>query len=276
MGLGSFFNDLLGSGETTQSQVPMETDEQKRSRQLLLQYATNGRIGGITAGQDLQLGQGDYDLSNLERTGTGQLMSRLNSGQPEMYGLANQGIRDLMDTSTAGLDAQFSPYKALAARENQAASDAFKRNAAFTGGLYSTDTVRGLGDISARTAETNQARLADLMGGALSRKAQAVGLAQNAGSLEEDTARGRISDSFQYGGLQRALQNQQVQQANAEKLRRRQEIMGQLDAASSVSGAPVQFGVPSVTVPNQNAFLDLLGVVANGASSYYGAKAGAK
>jgi quercetin dioxygenase-like cupin family protein len=272
-GVGSYFGSK-GNKSKSASQGPLETPEQGMARRLLLQYATNGKIGGITAGQDLQLGQQDYDLSNLERTGTGQLMARLNSGQPEMYGLANQGIRDLMDTSTAGLDAQFSPYKALAAREGQEASDAFKRNAAFTGGLYSTDTVRGLGDISVRTAETNQARLADLMGGALSRKAQAVGLAQNAGSLEEDMARGRIGDAFAYGGLERTLQNQKVEAANAEKLRRRSEIMGQLDAAGAVAGQSSQFGVGSVNVPKPNPYMDFLSLVVNAGSRFAGSRGG--
>lgn len=272
-GLSTFIEGGFGgNGYDTTRQVPMETPEQRAARQLLLKYATSGQIGDITAGQDLQLGQGNYNLSGLEQSGLSRLNSMIAGGQPEMYGVANQGIRDLMNTSTAGLDAQFSPFKAIAEREGQTAMDAAKRGAAFSGNLYSTDTVRKLGDVAARTNESKMAELSRLTEGALNRKVQATGLAQQAGSLEESTNRGRTQDAFTYGGLERTLQNQQVEAANAEKLRRRQEIMGQLDAAGSVSGASVPFGVPEIKTPKPNPYMDFLQLVVSGGSKLAGAR----
>lgn len=266
----------MGGGYDTTSQQVMETPEQREARRMLLQYAQTGNFGNIKAGEDIGIQSGNYDMSGLENTATGQLYNRLNAGNPEMFGLADQGIRDLMDTSAAGLDAQFSPYKALAEREGRNAADALKRNAAFSGSLYGSDTIRGLGDVAARTAETNQARLADLTTGALNRKTQAIGLAQQSGSLSEDTARNRIADAFQYGGLQRNLQNAQVEAANAEKMRRRNEQLNQINAGMGVAGQNAQFGVPEIKTPKPNPYMDFLNLIVGTGGSVAGSIIGAK
>jgi hypothetical protein len=241
-----------------------------------MQYAQTGKIGNITAGEDAGITAGNYDLSGLEKSGLAGLDARMAAGQPEMYGVADQGIRDLMNTTPEGLDAMFSPYKALAEREGQTAADALKRNSGFAGNLYSSSTIRGLGDVAAKTGETNMATLAGLTEGALNRKAQAIGLAQTSGSLSEETARNRSSDALTYGGLERTLNNQRVEEANAEKLRRRAEVMGQLDRANQVSGANVPFGVESTQVAKPNPYMDFLQLIVSAGSQYAGAKAGAK
>lgn len=259
----------------TVSQGPLETPQQRAARELLMRYATEGKIGGITAGEDLGMPLGDFNMARTEKTGLAQLDQLLASGNPEMYGVANAGIRDLMDTSVEGIDRMFSPYKALAEREQRTAQDAAKRSAGFAGNLYSTDTIRKLGDVSARTAESNMARLSDLTNQALNRKASAIGLAQTSGSLEEQTKRNRISDAMTLGTRERDLNNARIQADYQERLRRRQEVMGQLDAASSVSGAPVQFGVENMQVAKPNPYMDFLSLIVNAGSRVAAAKAGA-
>jgi hypothetical protein len=263
-----------GGGTETQSQGPLETPEQRAARQMLLKYATTGQVGGITAGQDVGITPGDYSMTGTEQTGLGQLNDYITSAMPEGYGMANDSIRGLLDTSTSGLDTMFSPYKALAEREQRTAEDTAKRSAGFMGNLYSTDTVRKLGDVSAKTAEGNMATLAGLTNDALNRRLSATGLAQTSGSLEEQSKRNKISDAMQFGALQRDLNNQRVQDANAEKLRRRQEIMGQLDAAGSVSGSSVPFGVKDVQVAKPNPYMDFLQLIVSGGSRLAGASGG--
>lgn len=253
-GLGAF-----DSGTTEQSQVPLETPEQRNARQLLMRYATTGQIGdNFTAGEDIGLAQGNYGMTGLEQQGQSALQALINSGTPAGYAVSDRATADLMNTSTEGLAAMFSPFSAIADRNNALAESSAKRSAAFGGNLYSSDTIRNLGDVNAKTAETKNAELARLTEGALNRKLSAAGLAQQSAAGQENISRNRIADTFNYGSLERNLANAKVQEQNTEALRRRQEVLGQLQGATAVSGANVQWGVPSVTTQNPNPYLDFL------------------
>lgn len=265
---------LLGGKYDTMSQVPLETPEQRAARQLLLNYAKHGQIGGIKAGEDLGLSLGDFDMTGLEQTGLSQLSDLISGGMPGQYAMGDEALRDILNTSEAGIDKMFSPFKAIAEREGREASTALKRQAGFAGNLYSTDTVRRLGDVQARTSENTLAKLAELTNQALNRKTSAIPLAYQSAESQESTKRNRIADAMNYGQLQRNLNNQSIQAKYNEALRRRQEIMGQLDAASSVSGAPAQFGVPSVKVAQPNPYMDLLQLIVSGGARFAGARAG--
>lgn len=250
-------------GTTTQDQVPLETPEQRQARQMLMNYAQTGQIGSnYTAGQDIGIQPGNYQMTGLETQGQSALQNLINGGMPQGYQQAGQAASDLMDTSEAGLNKMFSPYEAVAARQQALAESAAKRSAAITGNLYSSDTVRNLGDVAAKTAESNMATLAGLTNDALNRKLSAAGLASSNATAEQNNTRQNIADAYNYGQLQRNLANQQITDANNEKLRQRQEVLNQLTGAQAVSGAPVQFGVPSVTVQNPNPYLDFLKVAA--------------
>lgn len=251
-----------GGGSTTQDQVPLETPEQRQARQLLLNYAKAGQVGGITAGENLNLTPGDYNMTGTETQGMSALQQLLHAGTPAGYAASDAATNDLMNTSTEGLDAMFRPYEAIAQRQGVNAENSAKRSAAFAGNLYSSDTVRNLGDVAAKTAETNQSTLAGLQNDALNRKLQAAGVAQSSAAGQENVAQGRIASAFNYGQLERNLNNAKVTEQTNETLRRRNEVLQQLTGATSVAGAPVQFGVPSVTVQNPNPYLDFLKVAA--------------
>jgi len=252
-----------GGGSTTQDQVPLQTPEQLAARQLLLNYSQTGKIGdNYTAGQNIGIQPGDYAMTGLEQQGQSAIQSLLNAGTPQGFLASDKATADLMNTTPEGLDAMFRPYEAINQRLQTNAENSAKRSAAFGGNLYSSDTIRNLGDVAAKTAETNQATLAGLQNDALNRKLQAAGLAQNSATGQQNILQQRIADAMQYGALQRNLNNAQVTDANNEKLRQRNEILNQLTGATAVSGAPVQFGVPSVTVQNPNPYMDFLKVAA--------------
>lgn len=260
-----------GGGTTSQDQSPFETPEQRNARQLLMRYATTGQIGdNFTAGEDLGLAQGNYNMTGLEQSGQSALQSLIQSGQPAMYGAADRATNGLLNTTPEGLDAMFSPFSAIADRNNALAESSAKRSAAFGGGLYSSDTIRNLGDVNAKTAETKNAELARLTEGALNRKVSAIGLAQNSANGQESIARNRIADAYNYGDLERNLANAKVTEQNTEALRRRQEILGQLQGATAVSGSNVQWGVPSVEVQKENPYLEFLKVAAQFAGAAKG------
>src|SRR5262245_48012734 len=102
---------LGGNGYDTVSQGPLETPEQRAARQLLLNYAKNGRIGDITAGEDIGLPTGSYDMTGLEKTGLNNLQSLIAGGIPSQFAVGDSALNDLLDTSEAGLDRMFNPYK---------------------------------------------------------------------------------------------------------------------------------------------------------------------
>lgn len=260
-------NDAFGSGKTTQSQVPLETPEQRAARQMLMRFAQSGTLDfgggrGYTAGEDIGIGYGNFDTSGYERQGLSNLGNLLSSGIPDQFKLGDDALRDLLATGPGGVEAQFNPFKDIVNRQIRESDTDLKRQAGFAGNLYSTNTVRGLGDIRARGNETLTAQLANLTNEALNRRLQAVPLAYQSGAAQEGIRMGRIGASQQFGGLERNLNNARIQDRNAELLRRRDEMTSPIDAARSVIGAPVNFGVPSVSIPNANPFLDLLGMAA--------------
>ena len=201
-----------------QEQTPQETPEQLAARKAMLEYARTGKFGGFTAGEDIGLGYGDWGVTGTETQGL-------------------SAIQDLLNTSDEALEKQSSGYRGLMQRRIRESGDAFKRGmGSMVGGLYSTSTVRGLGDIEARGNETISAELGNLANAALDRKLSAAGAA------------------MQYGGLARNLNNASVAERNQELLRRRQELQLPIQALSGIAGSgSVPYGVNSVqTSPYQN------------------------
>lgn len=255
---GPFIRKAFDTKYDTTRQVPLQSKEQKKARQMLNDFARTGRFGSFTAGQDLGLGIGDYNMTDPERTGLSTLQNLLRSGIPEQYRLGDDALRDLLNPSPEAIEAQFSPFKTIVDRQLRDSSDALKRRASFAGNLYSTDTIRSLGDIEARGNETLTAKLAELTNEALNRRLQAIPLAFRSGAEQEDIAMGRIGASQTYGSLTRRLNDERIKSRDAEILRRRQELQLPIQAASNVAGSNVQFGVPEIRTPQPNPYMDVL------------------
>lgn len=265
-GFGNTISRAFKPKKTTQDQVPLETDEQRQARQKLAQYFNTGQFGDFRAGQDIGLQLGDFNPTQSETQGVGIVNDVLNT-VPDQYKLADSALQDLLQIGPAAIESQFSPFKDIVNRQTRESTDALKRSSAFARNLYSTNTVKKLGDVQARANETLASELARLTDNALNRRANAIPLAYNA-------AQRKLDDAFQYGSRIRDLNNERIQARDREILRRREELQLPINAAQSVMSSNVNFGVPSVTTSTPSTLMQLLQILGPTAASFAGAKAG--
>ena len=257
---------------TTQSQKVLETPEQREARRKLLEFAKTGKIGNYTAGADIGIRPGNYNVTGLEEGGLNSLQNLLTSTLPPQFQMGDTALSTLLNTNPEYIQSQFDPFKAQIQREIRDSETALKRSAGYGGNLYSTNTIRGLGDIRARGNETLTAKLAELTNEALNRRLQAIPLAYQSGTAQEGLTQNRITSAMNYGGLTRDLSNLSTAEFNNELLRRRTEMQAPLNALQSVASTNAQFGVPSVQVPEANPMFDLLLALVSGGSKVAGAR----
>jgi hypothetical protein len=263
---------LLDSGSTSQSQVALLTPEQKAAQARLAQFMNTGKFGDFEAGADAGVKIGDYGMTGLENTGMSELQKLLSSGIPDQFRLGNDALAGILNSDPTNVSAMFDPFKQQVQRQVRDSNTALKRNAGFAGNLYSTNTIRGLGDIEARGNETLTSQLANLTNEAFNRRMQAIPLAYQAGQSQEDLVQGRINSAFNYGSLPRSLSLARTGAENSELLRRRNEMLLPLDAAKTLATNNSQFGVPNVEVQNPNPMLDLLTAVIGAGGQALGAR----
>lgn len=261
-------SSLIGSKSKTQEQVPLETPEQAAARRKLMGFANTGTFGDFTAGADAGVGYGNYDMTAPEQSGMSSLQSLLSSGIPDQYRMGDAALQDLLATSPQQIEAQFQPVKDQVARSIRDSNTALKRNAGFAGNLYSTDTIRGLGDIEARGNETLTAQLANLTNDALNRRLQAIPLAYQSAQAQQQDQINRVQASQQFGSLTRNLNNAAVEERNAEILRRRQELQLPIQAAQTVAGQSSNYGVPSITTQQESPYQNVLNMASNIGGQY--------
>lgn len=277
-GVGSYFGSK-GKGSSQIDLSMLESPEQRAARSGLLDFARTGKFGNYSAGDAYGGSFGDFGMSALETSATGQLGDRLGQGPGEMFGLGDQALRDLLTTekyNPLNNEGVYSGLSGVIDRGTRDAGNALKRSSAFGGSLYSTDTVRGLGDVEARGAEAKSATMASLFDNYIGRKVGGISTAFGANQQAEDIKRGRLSDAFQYGGLQRNLNTAKDQAFYNDFLRQRQEKGQQIGALTNVANKDSQFGVPSVSVPKEDPWARIMGLLAQfggkAAGSYFGAK----
>jgi hypothetical protein len=257
----------LFGGKKKVKQQPIETPEQRAARQALLQFSQTGQFGDFQAGAEVPLGYGDFNATGIEQQGLSSLQQLLSSGIPGQFRMGDDALKNLLGSTQEQIQSQFDPFKAQVQRQIRGSETDLKRATGAMGNLYSTSTIRGLGDIQARGNETLTSQLAGLTDSALNRQLSAIPLAYQSGAMQEGINLGRIGASQQYGGLTRHLNDQNIQRRDAELLRRRQELQLPIDAARTVAGGPPQFGVPEVQT---NPFQDLLGLVGQIGGQYAG------
>ena len=245
-------------GKKKQEQVPLETPEQRAVRQKLMGFADTGTFGNFTAGAEVPLGYGDYGITGIEKQGQTALQDLLNQGLPSGYAQGDAALNDFLKTDPTDVSAQYNPFKAQVERQIAESNRALKRNAGFAGNLYSTDTIRNLGDIQARGNETLTSELARLTDSALNRRLQAIPLAYQSGEAQQAARLNQIEASQRFGGLTRQLNDASIKARDAELLRRRQELQLPIEAAKTVAGQTANYGVPSI---NTSPYGDLLGLV---------------
>lgn len=242
------------------------TPDQLAAQRGLGEFSRTGRYGNFTAGEDIGLGLGDFNITDPERQGLTNLQSLLSSSIPDQYRLSDAALEDLMATSPEKIEAQFTPYKGLMERNIRDANSAFKRNASFAGNLYSTDAMRGLGEVEARGLETMSAKLADLTDNALNRRLQAVPLAMQSVRDKENMALGRVDASQRYGSLTRNLNDARIKARDSEILRKRQELLLPMEAARTLAGQEGR----SFPEMSESPYQDLLSMLGQMGGQYFG------
>lgn len=276
VGAGSYFGSKSSGKSSSATQVPLLTPEQQAAQQQLAQFMKTGKYGDFTAGGDAGVQMGNWNMTDIEKSGQTELQRLLSSGIPAQFQMGNDALAQFLNTDPNNVSAMFDPFKQQTERQIRDSNTNLKREAGFAGNLYSTNTIRGLGDIQVRGNETLTAQLASLTNEAYNRKLQAVPLAYQAGQAQEDISQGRIAAANQFGGLERALQNAGIEQSNAEILRRRNESLMPLGTAETLAGSSAAYGVPTVETQSQNPMMDLLSAIIGAGGQYLGAKAGAK
>jgi hypothetical protein len=270
IGAGAIGSAVIGNmGKKKQSQVPLETPEQAAARRKLMGFADTGKFGDFTAGAEVPLGYGDYGMTGIEGQGQSALQDLLNQGLPSQYAAGDNALMDFLKTDPADVSAQYDPFKTQVERQIADSNRALKRNAGFAGNLYSTDTIRGLGDIQARGNETLTSQLASLTDSSLNRRLQAIPLAYQSGAGQQEAKLNQINASQQYGSLTRQLNDASIKARDAELLRRRQELQLPIQSAQTVAGQTANYGVPSVQT---SPYGDLLGLVGQIGGSYLNSK----
>lgn len=262
----------LQPNQTTQNQVPLETPEQRAARIKLSEFVNTGKFGNFTAGEDQNLGFGDYNTTGTEQQGMSELQRLISSSLPSQYALGDNALKDILNPDPNAISAQFDPFRAEVERSTRNATNAAKASSGYLGNLYSTDAIKRIGDVQARGNESLTSKLAELTNSALDRRLRAVPLAYESGQQQENIAQNRIGSAFQYGGLTRQLNDAKIKARDAEILRRRQELQLPIDAARSVAGTNANFGVPSVTTQTPSALMDLLQLLVKGGSAFAGAR----
>jgi len=240
---GSALLGMLNKGKgTTVTQGPLETPEQKKARRKLLRRA----------GQDPTYtgSLGDFEMTDAENAGAARLASLMERGRP---GVMDAGISTLTDFLTTdrfdptARGGEFEGFLADSRRSRDRGVAGVKNAASFAGNLYSSDTMRSLGDVEAQTEINRQNKLAELSDKYVSRKLSAVPFALEAGKTLHGMDLADINAAYTYGGLPRMLNTAEDQAAYQEFIRGQGVTDSRLGA---VAGGPPQFGVGSYTMPS--------------------------
>lgn len=241
-------DQLFGKkGGSTVTQVPLETEEQRKARQRLLGFSETGTTGTYDA-------NARYAPGALEGDAGGRLAALLQSGMPELFGAGSDALKGFLTTdqydpfSPTG---EYSSFKTQALKEADDARARLKREGAISGSIFSNDFSRSLGTLESDTTNKLTSKLAELYDTYTQRKLNAIPLAFQAGQAGENIDLGRISAGYAAGNTdyQRFLNEQQAKS-------------GQVDALKSVAGTNTPFGVPSVTVPQQSPWQNVLKLLA--------------
>jgi len=261
----SLASGALGKKKTKQG--PLVPDEVIAAMQRLNEFGRTGQFGDFKAGAEVPLGYGDFGMTDVEKRATSGLGDLLSSGIPDQFRLGDEALRDLLATSPQQIESMFEPFKAQTQRTLRESEDALKRSAGFAGNLYSTNTIRGLGDIQARGNETLTSELARLTNEALNRRERAIPLAFQSAESQEGIRQNRLGSAFNFGGLARQLNDASIKSRDAELLRRRNELQLPIEATKSVTGFSPSYGVPEIET---SPFDDILGLVGQIGGTYAG------
>lgn len=271
------FSDLFKSRSSTITKDPMLTKEQLQAQQMLAQLASTGNYGDINLGQGYTGSLGDFTQTGTEQLAGNGLMSLLQSGNPQGFDTARNVYSNMANTKFNPDDPSsgYAAYARQVARSGNVANDAINREAAITGDRFSTSIGRQKADLGAQQSDILASKLAELYNTSQDRALQGAQGLQNLGVAQEGIDQSRISAGFQYGGLQRELNNMQAQAKYKEFLRQREEKLKQIDIGSGLFNRNVEFGQMSKTTKAPSVFGQMFGTISPFMGAYNTAKYGA-
>lgn len=241
-----------GSSKTTTSQ-PLLTPEQQEAMNMLLNYSKTGRWGSYQAGQKYSGKLGEYGMTEPEMEGQNILSSLLGKDTNIAYnklGLGEEELKKLYAGDTYNPyneNGLYKGFKRNVLKEASETTDALKRNAAYTGDLYSRDVVNRMGKVQEEAQSSLQDKMAELYNTYTGRKLEMIPTALNADKQAYDIAQNKITTehglgldkiraSQQFGNLSRVLADIEAKEKYAEWLRTRKEVGDTINAAGTILG----------------------------------------
>lgn len=252
---------LLGTDPTTVTQEPLRTPEQLAAQKKLLDFGNTGVLGDYTAGTPYSGSFGDFNLSDLEKLSQSNLTNLLTSGMPASFTQGQNALSDLLTTEKYNPLQSGGAYDLMTGtldRQIRDATTAAKRDAAYTGNLYSSDAIRKLGDVQAKGQEAKGSLLGSLYQNYIQQKLGAIPQAFNAAQVGEGINLNRINAGYTAGALPRNLATAKDQATYQDFVRRQSEKGGQLSAISNLANANAPYGTPSLTLPGTSGWETLL------------------
>jgi hypothetical protein len=246
--LGILGNASSGTKKTdpvTVKQEPLITDLEMDNLKKLAKYA---QTGDLPSGLDLNWGAGgkypgtfklpsagkaytdplgSYDMTDPEAAGQKSLRNLISGGIPEIMGIGQEELKKLFNTDTYDprKDELYKNFKKGILAETEEEKNAYKRDSAAFGNLYSTNTMNKLGEIEQAGRGLLADKITELTDKFVTNKLNAIPIALNAGQMEEDVNTGRISLSQMYGSLQRELEDAHAKDKLAEWTRTHGETL---------------------------------------------------
>lgn len=269
------YKAINGAGNTDVAQIPLMDQAQTDARGSLSEFIKTGKLGGYEAGKAYTGSLGDFALSELEKQGLARVNANATAGNGVLFDSGSQVLQDLLNTDKYNPLNQTGMISGLTDAidyNTREAATAAKRNSAYAGNLYSTDAVRQLGNVEAQGANTKATTLASLYQNYINTKLGAAPQAIAAQAQQNAEGRQRTADLFTAGALPRSLNNAKDQAAYAEFQRQQAEKQGQVTAATNLAGSNVPYGVPNVSIPNANPWMDVLSLLAQFGGKVAGGK----
>jgi hypothetical protein len=254
-------SSLFKSKSNTTTLEEMISPEQKRARDLLMLYGQTGATPtGYQAGEAGDLSGFNFGLSPYETSGLASLF--------DLQGANAPGLTTARDTLTKMANTEFNPedqstglgaFRKALQREVGSASDVLNREAAITGSRFGTAIAGEKRDLAAQQSEQMGSKLAELFTGQQNRALQA---AQGLTGLETASAgmeQNRLAQLFNYGSLQRDLQNQQAQMAYNDRQRQRDEQLASFGTMGDIYKQTNRYGLKSMTTKSPSTLMAMWG-----------------
>lgn len=245
----------------TVTQEPMMEKEQLAAMRDLVNFYKTGKFGGYQAGAEYGGKLGEFEMTDLEKTGQGKLSSMVAGGLPELFRMGGNEIKKLLTTEEYDPYSEKGVYKGFkknVLRESAESSDILNRDLAVTGDLYSTAHAKEQGLLRERTHGTLTNKLAELYDTFAGRKLEGARTAADMGVAGERMEKERIGMTQSVGALGRLLKDAEAKTKYADWQRQRSEWLDLSNVATNIFNRNIPYGVKEMTSESASPFSKLM------------------